>query len=141
MGFVRLQQSSVSEQKTNFTQTHTKNNTAMRNNNKIFDSDSFRKKRETENFAIRKEKHNSIINKRRNLEGAIGSDDSDYDSDSDVGAQTQNTITPEIAQALPDLMSEDPDKQLASTTSIRRLLSMGNETHCLIFLFIYCFFK
>ena len=99
----------------------------MRKNNKIFDSDSFRKKRETENFAIRKEKHNSIINKRRNLEGIIDSDDSDHDSDSDIGAQTQNTITPEIAQALPDLMSNDPDKQLASTTSIRRLLSMGKK--------------
>ena len=101
----------------------------MRKNNKIFDSDSFRKKRETENFAIRKEKHDSVINKRRNMEDVLASapDDFDYDSDNDttLNIPAKNPVAPEIEQAIPNLMSDDPEKQLASTTTIRRLLSMG----------------
>lgn len=104
----------------------------MRKNNKIFDSDSFRKKRETENFAIRKEKHDSVINKRRNMEADLANvtRNLDYDSDSDdmsTEIAKKNPITPEIEQALPNLMSDDPEKQLMSTTTIRRLLSMDRN--------------
>lgn len=97
-----------------------------------FQSDELRRRRETHQVDLRKQKREDVLAKRRNyLEGGVVQNDSEDEEDLDdfglLGAADESLFYGKLQQDLPKMMEliqlADFDNQLAATVKFRQVLS------------------
>lgn len=98
-----------------------------RNNPKVFDAESFRKRREAEYMEQRRERRGAFIAKRRNIDGVLYVNlTQEYQESELPSKQRHDQAVSLISSTVSELSGTDPAKVLAAVTKIKSVISTGN---------------
>lgn len=101
-----------------------------RNGLKVFNAESFRKRREAEYTEQRRERREAFIAKRRNIDGVLYMNLTQENRESELPSkQRYDQAVSLISGTLGDLSDPDPKKVLAAVTQIKSIISTGNHHH------------
>lgn len=99
-----------------------------RNSPKVFDAESFRKRRAAEYMEQRRERREAFIAKRRNIDGVLYMNLTQECRESELPSkQRYDNAVSIISSVIGDLSSTDPEKVLAAVSQIKSIISTGNK--------------
>ena len=99
-----------------------------RNATKVFNAESFRRRREAEYAEQRRERREAFIAKRRNIDGVLRMCLAQESRESErPSKQRYDQAVSLISGLLGDLSSPDPQRVLAAVTQIKSIISTGKK--------------
>lgn len=97
---------------------------------KVFNAESFRRRREAEYTEQRRERREAFIAKRRNIDGVLYMNLTQENRESELPSkQRYDQAVSLISGTLGDLSDPDPKKVLSAVTQIKSIISTGNHHH------------